>query len=84
MTSAQSNHLARTGIGSEQKIYGYGYHVWLKTPTQFLFRGLRGQALYIDRANKIVMVQTAVWRLGDASNNAELEALWSGVVNSLQ
>jgi CubicO group peptidase (beta-lactamase class C family) len=84
MTAVSSNHLARVGIGLEPKIYGYGYHVWLKNPTQFLFRGLRGQTLYVDRANKIVMVQTAVWRLGDPTNNSELEAFWSGVVRSLQ
>jgi CubicO group peptidase (beta-lactamase class C family) len=84
MASIQGNHLQQVGIGTERPIYGYGYHVWVKPPSQIIFRGLRGQAIYIDRKEKVVLVQTAVWRLGDAGNTPELEALWSGVIESMR
>lgn len=84
MASVQGKHLQQVGIGAEPPIYGYGFHVWIKNPSQIVFRGLRGQAIYVDRKEKVVMVQTAVWRLGGPGNNAELEALWSGVVESMR
>lgn len=84
MASVQGKHLQQVGIGAEPPIYGYGFHVWIKNPSQIVFRGLRGQAIYVDRKEKVVMVQTAVWRLGGSGNNAELEALWSGVVESMR
>lgn len=84
MASIQGNHLQQVGIGSERPVYGYGFHVWVKPQSQVVFRGLRGQAIYVDRKERVVLVQTAVWRLGDPGNNAELEALWSGVVASMR
>jgi hypothetical protein len=54
-------------------------------PHQIALRGHRGQVIFIDQLNKIVMVQTAVY--GPApnamTNFPELDALWAGVVTSL-
>lgn len=64
--------------------YGYGYQVWLvpgpaddPRRRMFVLLGIHGQAMFVDPASKLVMVQTAVRKL--ASNDpkgAETNALW--------
>src|SRR5262245_5055785 len=43
-------------------IGGYGYQVWLLGGERrmFVLRGVRGQAIYVDPASRLVMVHTAV------------------------
>jgi hypothetical protein len=52
---------------------------------QLALRGHRGQVIYIDQKNKVVLVQTAVYgpSRNAMTNFAELDALWEGVLASL-
>jgi CubicO group peptidase (beta-lactamase class C family) len=84
MTTLHGEHLRKVAIDREPRM-GYGYHIWLMAPNQIALRGHRGQVIFVDQLNKIVMVQTAVY--GPApnamTNFPELDALWAGVVTSL-
>ena len=63
--------------------FGYGYQVWtFPGPRhQFALLGVRGQAIFVDPALKLVLVQTAVWKsAGDRAARAELLALWHALV----
>ena len=84
MTTLHGDHLRKVAIDREPRM-GYGYHIWLMAPHQIALRGHRGQVIFIDQLNKIVMVQTAVY--GPAPNATtnfpELDALWTGVVASM-
>ena len=84
MTTLHSPHLAQVAIDREPRM-GYGYHIWLMKPQQIAFRGHRGQIIYADMSERIVMVQTAVYgpSPNSSTNFPELNALWEGVVNSL-
>jgi CubicO group peptidase (beta-lactamase class C family) len=71
--------------------YGYGYQVWLVPPPageagrrMFVLLGVHGQAIFVDPASKLVMVQTAVRR--KPTNDpvaAETAALWRALVAKL-
>ncbi len=60
---------------------GYGYQVWLfpGPRRQFAFEGIHGQAIYVDPAARLVMVQTAV-RVPATGGRAEAIALWNALV----
>lgn len=67
--------------------FGYGYQVWLMPGAhrRFVLLGIYGQAIYVDPAEKLVMVHLAVGAdaAGDASGAhlaRERDALWRGVV----
>jgi CubicO group peptidase (beta-lactamase class C family) len=64
--------------------FGYGYQTWIFPGDQRMFAllGLRGQAIYVDPASKLVLVHTAVRRLPDPSI-VELGALWAGIRRQL-
>lgn len=66
---------------------GYGLQTWLLPGSQrrFALLGIYGQAIYVDPAQKLVMVHLAVGKdaSGDASGTrmgAERDALWRGIV----
>ncbi len=70
---------------------GVGYHnlFWiLPTPSrQFALLGVHGQAIFVDPAQRLVMVHLAVNTTANASQTtmaAERAALWRGVVQSAQ
>ena len=44
---------------------------------------MRGQAIYVDPVNRLVMVHTAVRKLPVDPGVAETVALWRGVVRDL-
>ncbi len=65
---------------------GYGYQVWLLRGERrmFVLLGIRGQALFVDPATKLVMVHTAVRE--NATGLAQFTAimdLWEAVVDQL-
>jgi CubicO group peptidase (beta-lactamase class C family) len=79
-TSVAANWLA---AGTATPGSGYGYQVWL-LPGQghdFALLGIHGQAVFVDPAAKLVMVNTAV-RLKPANDPgvAESYALWRALV----
>jgi CubicO group peptidase (beta-lactamase class C family) len=58
-TTAEAPHLQ---IGVVTRFNGYGYQTWLvggSRPT-FALLGVRGQAIFVDRQSKLVLVHTAV------------------------
>ena len=69
--------------GQTGSLFGYGYQTWILpgADRQFVLRGLRGQAIFVNPKSKIVMVHTAAGGVGPGSG--ELMALWSGVVTTL-
>jgi len=70
--------------GRTGSLLGYGYQTWLLPgrSRQFVLRGVRGQAVFVDPVNKVVMVRTAVAPIGDPGFT-ELLALWDGVVSTV-
>jgi CubicO group peptidase (beta-lactamase class C family) len=69
--------------------FGYGYQFWLHPLKErsFAFQGVHGQAVFVQPATGIVMVQTAVYAqasgVQDPEPYAERSALWLGVLQSL-
>jgi hypothetical protein len=54
----------------------------------FVLLGVRGQAIFVDPASHLVMVQTAVWKQPTWTSNApsaqEAVALWLSLVRQLR
>jgi CubicO group peptidase (beta-lactamase class C family) len=69
--------------GRAHPFYGYGYQTWILPgpERQFVLRGLRGQAVFVDPKSKLVMVHTAAREIGDPA--PELNPLWLAVVHDL-
>ena len=65
--------------------FGYGYQTWIfpEERRMFAFLGVRGQAIYIDPASRIVLVTTAVRKLPRDPGGAETVALWRAVTRDL-
>jgi CubicO group peptidase (beta-lactamase class C family) len=69
--------------------FGYGYQFWLHPLKErsFAFQGVHGQAVFVQPATGIVMVQTAVYAQASGSQDpepyTERAALWLGVLQSL-
>jgi CubicO group peptidase (beta-lactamase class C family) len=64
----------------------YGYQVWLLGGERrmFVLRGIRGQAIYVDPASRLVMVHTAVQRQArDIAGIREMNAFWRSLVQQL-
>jgi CubicO group peptidase (beta-lactamase class C family) len=60
--------------------FGYGYQLWLDPkPGVFCFRGLRGQAIYVDVPKQLVLVRLGVARADDTADSAERDYLWHGI-----
>lgn len=69
--------------GTATRYFGYGYQFWVFPggARRFALLGVRGQAVFVDPALKLVMVQTAVWKAArDAEAARERDALWRGIV----
>ncbi len=69
--------------------FGYGYQFWLHPLRErsFGLQGVHGQSVFVQPANGIVMVQTAVYTrangLQDPEPYAERASFWLGVLQSL-
>ena len=65
--------------------FGYGYQAWIFPGDRrmFAFLGVRGQAIYVDPASRLVLVTTAVRKLPRDPGGAETVALWRAVVRDL-
>jgi len=69
--------------GTATPVFGYGYQTWI-LPTRrrmFLLWGIRGQRVFVDPENELVMVNTAVHRPPlDLPPLEESGALWLALV----
>lgn len=65
--------------------FGYGYQTWIFPGDRrmFAFLGVRGQAIYVDPASRLVLVTTAVRKLPRDPGVVETGALWRAVVRDL-
>jgi CubicO group peptidase (beta-lactamase class C family) len=66
------------------RFFGYGYQTWIFPGERRMFalRGLHGQAVFVDPASRLVMVQTMVSQ-DPVDQLSEAMALWGAVVASL-
>ena len=73
----------RPGIATAS--FGYGYQVWILPGERrmFAFLGVRGQAIFVDPASRLVMVHTAVRKQARDPGGREATALWRGIVREL-
>ena len=64
---------------------GYGYQVWIFSGERRMFalRGIRGQAIFVDPASRLVMVHTAVRKQARDPGDREANALWRSIVREL-
>jgi CubicO group peptidase (beta-lactamase class C family) len=65
--------------------FGYGYQTWILPGEQrrFALLGVRGQAIYVDPASRLIMVHTAVRKQACDPGNREADALWGGLVRAV-
>ena len=85
-TTAEAPHLK---VGTASKFNGYGYQTWLISHPRgggdrhmFAALGVRGQAIFVDPATKVVIVHTAVYDYGAQTRNAQF-GLFFGTLRSL-
>jgi len=73
----------RPGIATQ--FFGYGYQVWIFPGERrmFAFLGVRGQAIFVDPASRLVMVHTAVRKQAVDPGGREAVALWRSIVREL-
>ena len=64
---------------------GYGYQVWILPGERRMFAllGVRGQAIFVDPASRLVMVHTAVRKQARDPGVREATALWRSIVREL-
>jgi CubicO group peptidase (beta-lactamase class C family) len=72
----------RPGIATP--FFGYGYQTWIFPGERRMFAllGVRGQAIFVDPAKRLVLVQTAV-RKQASGGRTELGALWETVIRTV-
>ena len=71
--------------GTATPFFGYGYQTWILPSTRrvFAFLGVRGQAIYVDPDNRVVLVTTAVRKQPRDPGGAETGALLRAVIQDL-
>jgi CubicO group peptidase (beta-lactamase class C family) len=72
--------------GTATETAGYGYQTWILPGERrmFMLVGGNGQRIYVDPRSKLVMVNTAVNKLGlRYPQRQEMGALWSALVRQL-
>ena len=81
-TTASAPYL-RVGFATANN--GYGYQTWLTDRDgRFAALGVRGQAIFVDPASKLVVVHTAVWiESRDTAARGEQFRLWGRLLNTL-
>jgi CubicO group peptidase (beta-lactamase class C family) len=64
--------------------FGYGYQTWIfpSNDGSFAFLGVRGQSIFVDPVNQLVLVQTAVRPLARDPGGADTTALWRAFKNN--
>lgn len=60
--------------------FGYGFQTWIfpANDGSFAFLGVRGQSIFVDPVNRLVLVQTAVRPQARDPGSADTTALWRG------
>lgn len=71
--------------GKADRFFGYGYQFWLYPgqPRRFVMLGIYGQSLFVDPANRLVVVQTganATAEAGQTTLARERLDFWRGLI----
>ena len=71
--------------GRVGRFFGYGYQTWIfpQDDGSFAFLGVRGQAMFVHPASRLVMVHTAVRPDPRDPGGADATAFWRGVRTTL-
>ncbi len=71
--------------GRVGRFFGYGYQTWIfpQDDGSFAFLGVRGQAMFVHPASRLVMVHTAVRPDPRDPGGADATAFWRGVRSAL-
>jgi CubicO group peptidase (beta-lactamase class C family) len=71
--------------GTARPFFGYGYQVWIFPGERRMFAllGVRGQAIFVDPASRLVMIHTAVRKQARDPGGREAIALWQSLVPEL-
>jgi CubicO group peptidase (beta-lactamase class C family) len=71
--------------GRVGRFFGYGYQTWIfpQDDGSFAFLGVRGQAMFVHPASRLVMVHTAVRPDPRDPGGADATASWRGVRTTL-
>lgn len=71
--------------GQTGRFFGYGFQTWIfpENDGSFALLGVRGQAIFVDPARKLVMVHTAVRPSARDAGGAETTALWRAAKREL-
>ena len=82
LKDATRAHVARSQTG---RGFGYGFQTWIfpENDGSFALLGVRGQAIFVDPARKLVMVHMAVRPNARDPGGAETIALWRAVKRDL-
>ena len=78
-------HRAESPFRPQPLSTGYNNYFWLQgsEARRFVLLGVHGQAIFVDPANKLVMLHLAASesaKVGETSMARERAALWRGVV----
>lgn len=67
-----------------RRYYGYGFQTWVfpAMDGSFALLGVRGQAMFVDPARRLILVHTAVRPDARDPGGAETNALWRGVLRA--
>jgi CubicO group peptidase (beta-lactamase class C family) len=72
-------------VGQATRLNGYGYQTWLVDEEgRFALLGVRGQAVFVDPASRVVVVHTAVHAGSRDPSRGEQFRLFFGVLASLK
>ncbi len=81
-TRVHAPHLA---VGTATRHNGYGYQTWLiDDQGRFAALGLRGQAIFVDPQEKLVVVHTAVYRIEDGESRGRQFRFFYRTLNYLR
>jgi CubicO group peptidase (beta-lactamase class C family) len=67
------------------RYFGYGFQTWVfpAMDGSFALLGVRGQAMFVDPARRLILVHTAVRPDARDPGGAETNALWRGVLRAV-
>jgi CubicO group peptidase (beta-lactamase class C family) len=83
VTEMTRPHVSAGHVGPN---FGYGYQTWIfaQNDGSFAFLGVRGQAIYVHPASRLVMVQTSVRPAPtDRLRSGDAVSFWRGVHTTL-
>ena len=86
-TTPDADYLRPAPPATGMPRYGYGYQWWIPSGEEGVFMaiGIYGQAIYVNPAKRVVVVQTSAWPtpIGDDRLGAERSAMFAAIAGSV-